>query len=1001
MQQAFTLPDFYLPYPARLNPHLERTRDHSMRWARDMGMLDAATPSGGLVWDEPALAAMDYALMCAYTHPDCDGPMLDLITDWYVWVFFFDDNFLELYKYPRDLAGGRRHLDRLERFMTADPADSPAPENAAEAGLADLWRRTVPLMSDGWRRRFTTSTHNLMVESMWELDNIQRERIANPVEYIQMRRRVGGAPWSANLVECAVGAEIPDAIARTRPMRVLCDTFSDAVHLRNDLFSYQREVREEGENSNAVLVFEHFFGCPTQEAAERVNDLLTSRLVQFEDTALGEVAPLLAKHAVPPDQQAGVAAYVKGLQDWQAGGHEWHARSSRYMNEGAAVRPVLGGPTGLGTGAARPSPLALAPGLRVRAQRHAHPLLVPVGHLPVPPLHMPYPVRTSPHIDDARAYAVGWARAMGFFDSVPGVEAGGVWDERRFLGFDLAHCAAMIHADSDPEALYLSSDWLAWGTYGDDYFPVVFGATRNVAAARVCNARLSLFMPIDLGHAAPPEPTNPLERGLADLWRRTAGPLPTAQREQFRTAVEDMTSSWVWELDNQALHRIPDPVDYIEMRRCTFGSDMTMSLARFAHLGAVPPEVHQTRTLRELETAAQDFAMLTNDLYSYQKEVEFEGEFHNLVVLVQNFLSVDRFTARDLVADLMNERMRQFEHILAGELQELFEEYGLAPEARAALTRHADELKDWMSGILEWHRKCVRYVDAELRRTYRPAPADIADWLTPKGIGTAGLRPAGATPKTAAAPTRPPSTPAAADPPTAPAPARAGTTPGSAATSPSHAGTASESAASPAPSSTAPAAGRPGAPPAPEPPNGVRVPVGATGLGTSAARPTAPAAPHFASASGAAAPAVSSGVPTPAAPTAAPTGAATSVGGRTPAAASAPSAIAATPPTGSTGGRPPLTATGLGTSAARLVPGRADTPGGTPSPAPATAPPGPSAGAPSPSGAATNAHAAASGAGAGPVTGPVPDHGVPAPATGAAPDPSGARVPVPSGATTR
>ena len=43
-------------------------------------------------------------------------------------------------------------------------------------------------------------------------------------------------------------------------------------------------------------------------------------------------------------------------------------------------------------------------------------------------------------------------------------------------------------------------------------------------------------------------------------------------RRQFRTAVEDMTSSWLWELANQAQHRVPDPVDYIEMRRHTFGS---------------------------------------------------------------------------------------------------------------------------------------------------------------------------------------------------------------------------------------------------------------------------------------------------------------------------------------------------------------------------------------------------------------------------------------------
>ena len=51
---------------------------------------------------------------------------------------------------------------------------------------------------------------------------------------------------------------MPAVIAASRPMQVLRDTFADAVHLRNDLFSYQREVHDEGELSNGVLVLERF-----------------------------------------------------------------------------------------------------------------------------------------------------------------------------------------------------------------------------------------------------------------------------------------------------------------------------------------------------------------------------------------------------------------------------------------------------------------------------------------------------------------------------------------------------------------------------------------------------------------------------------------------------------------------------------------------------------------------------------------------------------------------
>ncbi|KFU80948.1 germacradienol/geosmin synthase [Amycolatopsis lurida] len=710
--QAFTLPEFYVPHPARMNPHLEAARAHSMAWARRMGMLDSPSPSGDVVWTEQALAKMDYALLCAHTHPDCDGPSLDLVTDWYVWVFFFDDDFLAQFKYTRDTEGAKTYLDRLEMFMTGPGETSPEPGNPAEAGLEDLWARTIPSMSEAWRRRFVTSTHNLMVESLWELDNIDRGRIANPIEYVQMRRRVGGAPWSANLIEYAVGAEVPDRIAATRPMEVLRDTFADAVHLRNDLFSYQREVREEGENSNAVLVFEKFLDCPTQEAADLTNALLTSRLQQFENTALVEVPALLAERDVSLSEQIAVGLYVKGLQDWQSGGHEWHIRSSRYMNEGAAS-----GGHGLG--------------LVQRVRQQAPPPFAKVGHLPLPDFRMPYPVRTSPHLAAAREYAPGWAREMGMF------EDGGIWDERRMRGIDLPHCAAMIHADSDLDQLKLSSDWLTWGTYGDDYFPLVFGMRRDPIAAKLCNDRLSLFMPLD-GEPVP-KPSNPVERGLEDLWNRTAGPLAPPARAEFRQAIERMTASWVWEVANQAQNRVPDPVDYVEMRRRTFGSDLTKSLARLRLGEVVPPEIYQNRVLFELDTAAQDYATFANDLFSYQKEIEYEGEVHNLVYVVERFLDVGRIEARDIAARLMNARMDQFEQLADEGLPRMCDDLELDDDVRAVLTRYADNMKDWMAGILEWHRKCVRYTPEELERLSTPAPPPSFS-LVPSGIGMSAWR---------------------------------------------------------------------------------------------------------------------------------------------------------------------------------------------------------------------------------------------------------------------
>ncbi|MEV4742809.1 germacradienol/geosmin synthase [Streptomyces sp. NPDC049555] len=741
MPNPFELPRFYTPYPARLNSRLEGARQHSKAWARRMGMIE-----GSGVWDERDFDSHDYALLCSYTHPDAPGPELDLVTDWYVWVFFFDDDFLERFKRTGDTEGARAYLDRLALFMPMDdagPAEEPA--NQVEAGLADLWARTVPSMSAGWRRRFRESTWNLLEESMWELSNINDGRVANPVEYIEMRRKVGGAPWSANLVEHAAGAEVPDAVAASRPMRVLRDTFADAVHLRNDLFSYQREVEAEGELSNAVLVLERFLDCGTQEAADAVNDLLTSRLQQFEHTVATELGPLFAEHGLTPGQCADVFAYIKGLQDWQSGGHEWHMRSSRYMKgaaggvlEGAGA--LLGGPLGLGTSAALIVP-SLVASLPARLRSHAHVPFAQVGPLPRPHVDMPFETRLSRHLDTARRNTLAWAHRMGLLAHSPGDPLSGVWTEEKMEDYDLALCAAGIHPSATAEELDLATDWLAWGTYGDDAYPAVFGRAGDLAGARACHDRLLRFMPLQ-GEAGE-VPLNPLERGLADLWARTVGPMPPQGRQALREAVVAMLESWLWELANQRMNRIPEPVDYIEMRRRTFGSDLTMALSRLRKTGSLPPAVLDSRPVRAMEAAASDYGMLVNDVFSYQKEIQFEGGVHNAVLVVQNFFNCDREQAVRIVADLMNSRMREFRHIVSRQLPALCDDLGLDAAARRALRAHAEELQDWMAAIVTWHNGCRRYDEPHLIRHHAlpAAPAVAAPpFDAPTGLGTAGAR---------------------------------------------------------------------------------------------------------------------------------------------------------------------------------------------------------------------------------------------------------------------
>ena len=160
---------------------------------------------------------------------------------------------------------------------------------------------------------------------------------------------------------------------------------------------------------------------------------------------------------------------------------------------------------------------------------------------------------------------------------------------------------------------------------------------------------------------------------------------------------------------------------------------MTMSLARITKASRVRAEIFHTRTLRALENSAVNYACFTNDIFSYQKEIEFEGELHNMVLVTQKFLEIDRRQAVEVVNNLMTSRMCQFEHIIATELPLIVDEFGLDAAARDALDGYVVGLQDWMAGILDWHMLCGRYPEPALRRRYRRNPQRLAG---PTGLGT-------------------------------------------------------------------------------------------------------------------------------------------------------------------------------------------------------------------------------------------------------------------------
>jgi hypothetical protein len=357
--RSLRLPEIRLDRAARLNPHLETARAHTQAWAGELKLVD---PNPDVMpWTGARLAVNDFGLLCSHKFPDAPVDQLDTVTDWYTWLFHLDDYVIEAFARTGDIPGAKAYLARIPQFVPVDlDLEAPAPTSPTERALADLWSRTAPTMSHGWRRRIRARLEELLTGHLQELRHAGVRHIANPIEYLEMKRKTTGGHVASCLAEFAKGAELPQAVADGPTMRALVDAVNDSALLLNDIFSYEREAADEAETANMVLALQKFLGCGPEQAMAATNDLLTARRQQFEHIADVELPELCEELHLTPEDRSTVLGHVDSLRDWLPGWLEWHKRAARYEGEVAGTRSVTRrptGPTGIGTATAR-RPLA-------------------------------------------------------------------------------------------------------------------------------------------------------------------------------------------------------------------------------------------------------------------------------------------------------------------------------------------------------------------------------------------------------------------------------------------------------------------------------------------------------------------------------------------------------------------------------------------------------------------------------------------------------------------
>lgn len=309
--------------------------------------------------------------------------------------------------------------------------------------------------------------------------------------------------------------------------------------------------------------------------------------------------------------------------------------------------------------------------------------------------HVPFEKRDNPDLPMARARNLAWLEHFGL---VVGEKA-----RRQFLKADIADFCSMAHPDARGEDLDAVVNAWSWTVFPDDLFDGPAGRDPDTVT-RVCRRFAAV---VDDWPHTRPDPGNPMETALHDMWGRLMAGMPRAwvrRRSRLWTA---FIMSQAEEAGNRNRGHPPAVEDYLPMRRVTIAVRPTLLVERVGRF-QVPPAVTVHPLWQQLHDLWIDAVSHVNDVYSLEKDESF-GEVSNLVLVLEHHRGLTRDQAIRTVQDLVRTKttdLRRLQDVLRDPRSH---PAGLTPADRDGVDRYLTGMCDYTAANYHYSRHVPRY----------------------------------------------------------------------------------------------------------------------------------------------------------------------------------------------------------------------------------------------------------------------------------------------------
>lgn len=315
------LPQLRCPFRSAIHSHADAIHENTVEWLYSFQVFEGEAAYRKFY-------TTNIGRLAARFHPSTSLEILQLISDWYAWMFLRDDqrDESELGKDPVQLAA--MNTGYLQILSGTEPA---AGEEPLAYALWDLRKRLqVKAPTAIWMRRFVRSVRDHFDSTVWEATNRLKGLTPDIKAYIRMRPITGGMDVDTEFISLAERTHLPPEVRQHRDVKSLVQASNNVVCWANDIISLEKEVQL-GDVHNLVLVLQQKLGLPLQEAVDQA-----TRMYDAEIQAFVELEPRLPSFGEAID--ANLSTFVSVLRTRMRGNLDWSLESGRYHS--AAIDPL-------------------------------------------------------------------------------------------------------------------------------------------------------------------------------------------------------------------------------------------------------------------------------------------------------------------------------------------------------------------------------------------------------------------------------------------------------------------------------------------------------------------------------------------------------------------------------------------------------------------------------------------------------------------------------------